>query len=56
MVRTGWSGTWQRECVIFIRRVGLEDLREVVGAIDRSEHVDGEYAVVGVASWSGRSR
>jgi GNAT superfamily N-acetyltransferase len=32
--------------VITIRRVGLEDLREVVGAIDRSEHVDGEYAVV----------
>jgi len=43
----GWSGSWQPECVITIRRVGLEDLREVVGAIDRSEHVDGEYAVVG---------
>lgn len=33
-------------CVITIRRVGLEDLREVVGAIDRSEHVYGEYTVV----------
>jgi hypothetical protein len=32
--------------VISIRRVGLEDLRTVVGAIDRSEHVDGEYTVV----------
>ena len=32
--------------MINIRRVGLEDLRLVVGAIDRSEHVDGEYAVV----------
>jgi GNAT superfamily N-acetyltransferase len=42
----GWSGSWQPEGVITIRRVVLEDLREVVGAIDRSEHVDGEYAVV----------
>ena len=32
--------------MITIERVGLEDLRAVVGAIDRSEHVDGEYAVV----------
>src|SRR5262245_6753128 len=32
--------------MIAIRRVGLVDLPEVVGAIDRSEHVDGEYAVV----------
>jgi GNAT superfamily N-acetyltransferase len=32
--------------VISIRRVAIEDLRTVVGAIDRSEHVDGEYAVV----------
>jgi len=32
--------------VISIRRIGLTGLREVVGAIDRSEHVDGEYAVV----------
>ena len=32
--------------MITIRPVGLDDLRTVVGAIDRSEHVDGEYAVV----------
>jgi GNAT superfamily N-acetyltransferase len=32
--------------VISIRRVGIGDLRAVVGGIDRSEHVDGEYAVV----------
>jgi GNAT superfamily N-acetyltransferase len=44
--KAGWSGRWQPEYVITIRQVGLEDLREVVGAIDRSEHVDGEYAVV----------
>ena len=32
--------------MITIRPVELEDLREVVRAIDRSEHVNGEYAVV----------
>jgi len=32
--------------VITIRRVGRDDLRQVVGAIDRAEHVEGEYAVV----------
>jgi GNAT superfamily N-acetyltransferase len=30
-----------------ITRVRLDDLHEFVGAIDRSEHVDGEYAIVG---------
>src|SRR4051812_44313766 len=32
--------------MITIRRVAQEDLRGVVAAIDRAEHVDGEYAVV----------
>jgi ribosomal protein S18 acetylase RimI-like enzyme len=32
--------------VIAIRRIPRDDLRTVVGAIDRSEHVDAEYTVV----------
>ena len=32
--------------MIAIRRVGLRDLGQVLGAIDRSEHVDGRYEVV----------
>ena len=40
------AGSWQPECVITIKPIALDDLREVMAAIDRSEHVGGEYAVV----------
>jgi GNAT superfamily N-acetyltransferase len=37
---------WQPEVVFNIRPVGPAELRDVIRSIDRSEHVEGEYAVI----------